>query len=184
MSVIIIEHTDLHQKHHFILKQNPTTFAQKTALMSMLHYTLPGLEIATDTVANATNIFSWATKNSGLVATLLTRKQTVHLILLCFCHKKCAKSHKQSQFTSKFIPTSVHDIFKQSNLIGLGIQVSRDFQRQICGNFRGQLSLKTIRKKWPISWEFSGQISLPIHWFCHDLTGVFKLFNRDNHLLL
>ena len=32
-----------------------------------------GLEIATDTVANATNIFSLATKNSGLVATLVTR---------------------------------------------------------------------------------------------------------------
>ena len=32
-----------------------------------------GLEIATDTVANATNIFSLATKNSGLVATLATR---------------------------------------------------------------------------------------------------------------
>ena len=31
-----------------------------------------GLEIATDTVANATNIFSLATKNSGLVATLVT----------------------------------------------------------------------------------------------------------------
>ena len=29
-----------------------------------------GLEIATDTVADATNIFSLATKNSGLVATL------------------------------------------------------------------------------------------------------------------
>ena len=44
-------------------------------------------------------------------------KQTFHLILLCFHHKKCAKSHKQSQFTSKFIPTSDCDIFKQSNLI-------------------------------------------------------------------
>ena len=34
-----------------------------------------GLEIATDTVANATNtnIFSLVTKNSGLVATLATR---------------------------------------------------------------------------------------------------------------
>ena len=32
-----------------------------------------GLEIATDTVANATNIFSLATKNSSLVATLVTR---------------------------------------------------------------------------------------------------------------
>ena len=28
--------------------------------------TRTGLEIATDTVANATNIFSWATKNSSL----------------------------------------------------------------------------------------------------------------------
>ena len=33
-------------------------------------------------------------------------KKTFHLILLCFHHEKCAKSHKQSQFTSKFIPTS------------------------------------------------------------------------------
>ena len=32
-----------------------------------------GLEIATDTVANATNIFSLATKNSVLVAKVVTR---------------------------------------------------------------------------------------------------------------
>ena len=32
-----------------------------------------GLEIATDTVANVTNIFSMATKNYRLVATLATR---------------------------------------------------------------------------------------------------------------
>ena len=32
-----------------------------------------GLKIANDTVANATNIFSLAIKNSGLVATLVTR---------------------------------------------------------------------------------------------------------------
>ena len=32
-----------------------------------------GLEIATDMVANATNILSLATKNSGLVSTLDTR---------------------------------------------------------------------------------------------------------------
>ena len=32
-----------------------------------------GLEIATDTVAYATNIFSLATKNSGLVAKVATR---------------------------------------------------------------------------------------------------------------
>ena len=35
--------------------------------------TFSGLEIATDTVANATNIFSLATKNSSLVAKLATR---------------------------------------------------------------------------------------------------------------
>ena len=33
----------------------------------------PGLEIATDTVANATNIFSLATKNSRLVAKVAAR---------------------------------------------------------------------------------------------------------------
>ena len=33
----------------------------------------PGLEIATDTVANATNIFPLATKNSSLVAKVATR---------------------------------------------------------------------------------------------------------------
>ena len=31
-----------------------------------------GLDIETDTVANATNIFSLATRNSGLVTTLAT----------------------------------------------------------------------------------------------------------------
>ena len=39
---------------------------------SWVHYNT-GLEIATDTVANATNIFSLATKNSGLVAKVATR---------------------------------------------------------------------------------------------------------------
>ena len=33
----------------------------------------PGLELTTDTVANVTNIFSLATKNSGSVTTLATR---------------------------------------------------------------------------------------------------------------
>ena len=35
--------------------------------------TFSGLEIATDTVVNATNIFSLATKNSSLVAKVATR---------------------------------------------------------------------------------------------------------------
>ena len=36
-------------------------------------FPLAGLKIATDTVVNATNIFSLATKNSTLVAKLATR---------------------------------------------------------------------------------------------------------------
>ena len=61
-------------------------------------------------VTSATNIFSLATTNFGLVTTLVTRflydldlklKQTFHLILLCFCRKKCTKSHKQSQFRGR-----------------------------------------------------------------------------------
>ena len=68
----------------------------------------------TDTIANVTNIFSMATKNSGLVATLETRflydldlnkksSWTNFFILSCFIIviKKCAKLHKQSQFTPK-----------------------------------------------------------------------------------
>ena len=38
-------------------------------MIIMIIADLTGLEIATDTVTNATNIFSLATKNSGLVAT-------------------------------------------------------------------------------------------------------------------
>ena len=38
-----------------------------------IFYTIPGLKIATATVANVTNIFSWATKTSSVVATLATR---------------------------------------------------------------------------------------------------------------
>ena len=76
--------------------------------LSTTHTT--GLIIVTDMVSNATNIFSLATKKSSLVATMATRilydlnlnkrvtlKQTFHLIF---------------HFTSKFIPTFVHDIFK------------------------------------------------------------------------
>ena len=43
------------------------------AAVRFLHSPGTGLEIATDTVANATNIFSLATKNSSLVAKLATR---------------------------------------------------------------------------------------------------------------
>ena len=62
-------------------------------------------------VANATNIFSSATENSGLVATLATRflydldlklKQTFHQVFcFAFVIQKCAKSHEQSQFRGR-----------------------------------------------------------------------------------
>ena len=48
-------------------------------------------------------------------------KQTFHLFLFCFRLKKCAKSHKQSQFISIFILTSVRDIFKQPDLMDRAI---------------------------------------------------------------
>ena len=51
-----------------VLSSSNTTCG--TILSGMYH---SGLEIATDTVANATNIFSLATKNSGLVAKVATR---------------------------------------------------------------------------------------------------------------
>ena len=41
--------------------------------LSYVGITAAGLEIATDTVANATNLFSLATKNSGLVVKVATR---------------------------------------------------------------------------------------------------------------
>ena len=59
-----------------------------------------GLEIATDTVANATKTLNLATKNSSFVATLVTmflwyvyeslKWETISKVLfLCFCKRKC-----------------------------------------------------------------------------------------------
>ena len=109
-------------------------------------------------------------------------------MLLCFHHKKCAKSHQQSQFTSKFIPTSVRDIFKQSNLMNHTIlqgfwKVAEkksnfaafsetDPQKFLGANF----AYKTIGKKQLISREFYEQIWLEIDRFCTDLTSVFNVF--------
>ena len=84
--------------------------------------------------------------------------------------------HEQSQFTSKFIPTSVHDILKQSDLMDCAIQASDRSQKKkvkFCGifrdrfpeNFHGSLCRKTVGKKRPISWEFAGQILLEIEQF-------------------
>ena len=44
--------------------------------------------------------------------------------------------HEQSQFTSKFIPTSAHDILKQSDLMDCAIQASDRSQKKK-SNFAG-----------------------------------------------
>ena len=51
-----------------------TTYYMAETLKSLI-FVIPfsGLEITTDTVANATNIFSLAMKNSSLVAKVATR---------------------------------------------------------------------------------------------------------------
>ena len=77
--------------------------------------------------------------------------------MLHFNHKKCAKSHKQSQFYSKFIPTFDHDIFKQSNLIGhMEVKfngIFRDRFVEIFGaNFAEKLSVKTANY---VGWSFA-----------------------------
>ena len=107
------------------------------------------------------------TKNSGLVATLATRflydldlikrvklKQTFHLFLLCFCHKKCAKLHILSQFTctSKFVPTSVCDIFKQSNLMDRVMLWAASFTVYKLATKNLHLAtifLQLVAKRWP-----------------------------------
>ena len=83
-----------------------------------------------------------------------------HFILSSFAfrYKKCTKSHEQSQITSKFLPTSVRDIFKQSNLIGHGSQILQDFRRQFCGNFSELTSPKRqSRKNGPFRGNFLGK---------------------------
>ena len=51
----------------------PEDFRYISVFLNISDVSLAGLDIATDTVTNATNIFSLATENSGLVATLTTK---------------------------------------------------------------------------------------------------------------
>ena len=57
--------------HGILLKESPLPCPNLPG--SYIFVNNSGLEIATDTVANATNIFSLATKNSTLVAKVATR---------------------------------------------------------------------------------------------------------------
>ena len=51
----------------------PEDFRYISVFLNISDVSLAGLDIATDMVTNATNIFSLATENSGLVATLTTK---------------------------------------------------------------------------------------------------------------
>ena len=59
--------------------------------------------------------------------------------MLCFHHKKCAKLHKQSQFTSKFIaefiPTSVRNISDGSRY-NTGLLIGREKKVKLHEIFR------------------------------------------------
>ena len=59
------------KKHNNLFQNAKSCHGHTLFYLSFLLST--GLEIATDTVANATNIFSLATKNSSLVAKVATR---------------------------------------------------------------------------------------------------------------
>ena len=78
--------------------------------------------------------------------------------------------HKQSQFTSKFRPTSARDIFKQSDLMDRAILQASDNSWEKSPIFRANFAEKQSVKKWPILWEFSGKISLGTDRFYADLT--------------
>ena len=121
-------------------------------------------------------------------------KQTFHLILLCFHHKKCAKSHKQSQFTSKFIPTSWYFQIgwiapyyagllirsrKKSNFagfLGANERKNRPILRHFRGNVWGKLRRKSIGKEGRFCGYFLGKILSDIDRFCADQTSVFNVF--------
>ena len=104
-------------------------------------------------VTSVTNIFSLATKNFGLVTTLATRflydldlklKQTFHRILLFFCRKKCAKSHKQSQFRGRLGTAAVLAVGLYLNHRGVLYSTANDPQPQMIP--RRQMIPKMDRK--------------------------------------
>ena len=114
--------------------------------------------------------------------------------MLCFHHKKCAKSHKQSQFTSKFIPTSWYfQIWwiapyyaglligsrKKSNFagfLGANSRKNRPILRHFRGNVWGKLRRKSTGKKVRFCGYFLGNILSDIGRFCADQTSVFNVF--------
>ena len=60
-------------KNWKVLSQKKVAKSSTSTNIDRVIINVAGLEIVTDTVTNATNIFSLATKNSGLVAKVATR---------------------------------------------------------------------------------------------------------------
>ena len=90
---------------------------------------------------------------------------------------------KQIQYTSSIT------VNYTGLLIGHGrkSQISRKnrlISREFRSSFRGKLHQKSICKKWPILWLFSGQISLEIDQFCADQTSICNVFSKKGHHLL
>ena len=109
-----------------------------------------GLEIATETVANATNIFSLATKNSGLVTTLVT-------------------SHADVLRGSKRVPAPRTSAEPKDKFLSNFSQISAGYHMQIVGDPVGAVEFKVLtsqthtyklRRVWYVTKDFcSGQES-------------------------
>ena len=111
-----------------------------------------GLEIATDTVANATNIFSLATKNSGLVAKVATR--FLYILDLNLMSKVNTNiSYVPNLINKASLPPNLHRLLSMvfSNLMDRAILCRASNRSWKKVQFRG--------KSRPISRKFSEQAS-------------------------
>ena len=115
-------------------------------------------------------------------------------MLSCFVLKSVPSQIRKPvylQIYTNFCPR----YFKQSDLMDRAILQASDrlrkkfkfwgiFRDRFAELFGANFAKKQSGKKGPISWEFSGQISLEIDRFYADLISVFFMFfSRDNHLL-
>ena len=89
---------------------------------------------------------------------------------ICHVHKKCAKSCKQSQFTAKFIATSVRDNFKQSNHSRLHVGLENK-SGQIFGVWQVYFT-KSCQKIWV-------PVNQPFTLFIHHIWGDRVLWGAD-----
>ena len=114
--------------------------------------------------------------------------------MLCFHHERCTKSHKQSQFTSKFIPASWYfQIWwiapyyaglligsgKKSyfaGFLGANSRKNRPILQHLHRNVWGKLLQKSSGKKGRSCSYIWGKILSDIDRFCADQTSVFNVF--------